>query len=538
MGLRDWHRWRAALAALPAAALLSLAGCDAGGGRPDPDGTVRIAIDEPGGLVPTEVDPAGAGGQVLAALFTPLVGFDPDGRPVPVAAASVAPLPDGRVWTVRLRPGFTFHDGEPVTSDSYLRAWNFGAYQPNRQRNNYYFERIEGYAELNPRDGGTAAARTLSGLVKRDDRTFTIALTEPFRELPAMLGAPAFLPLPRSAFTAGGKLRDGFRHAPVGNGPFRLVDRRPGTRIDVARYPDHPGEPPRVGTVAFLVYPDPARAYRALLAGELDVLTRIPPGRLATVASDLGGRYRQFPGPGFQFLAFPDYQAELADPRIRRAISMAIDRDEIVAGIFRGSQTAARSFVPPIVPGAQPGGCGAACRFDPVAARERYAGAGGPGQLTITFNSDGGHRDWVEATCDQLRSHLPVGCTPRPVPRFSDLLAELARQEPVGMVRLGWAMDYPSMASYLEPVFASDGSANLHGYQNPDLDARLAAAATAGSPAAGLASYRAAEEILARDLPVIPLRFSTHTIGHSPRVRQLTVTRMGQVDLVRIETVR
>ena len=532
------HIRRTVLAgALPAVAVLALTGC--GGDpqvRPDPDGVVRIAVTEPADLLPTGVDETG-GWQVLAALFTPLVGFDAAGRPYPLAAESVEPGPASRVWTVTLRGGYTFHNGEPVTADSYLRAWNFGAYQPNRQRNSYYFARIAGYPELNPGAGLTPVVRNLSGLAKLDDRRFTVTLAEPFAEFPAMLGAPAFYPLPAAAFGPDGRtLRAGFATAPVGNGPFRMVQWRPGDQIAVERYPAHPGPPPRVAGVEFVAYRDPGPAYADLLAGDLDVVTRIPPGRLATVAADLGQRYRQAPGAGFHFLAFPAYQAELADPEIRRAISMAIDRDEIVTGIFRGTQTAARGFVPPVVPGARPDGCGTACRFDPVTARDRYLRAGGPARLTITYNADGGHRDWVEATCDQLRSHLGVACAGQPVPRFADLLARLDRREPVGMVRSGWVMDYPSMASYLHPVFASDGSANLHGYQNRELDGLLTTAAA--TPEAAPAAYRQVEEILARDLPVIPLRFETYPVGHSRFVREVAVTRTGQIDLIRIEAFR
>lgn len=504
--------------------------------RPDPEpvAAVRVAIGEPPQLVPTDVAGGGDGTQVLAALFTPLVSFDPAGRPVPAAAESVRPSPDHRVWTVTLRDGYTFHNGEPVTADRYLAAWHYGAYQPNRQRNNYYFQRIEGYPALNPRGGGTPAARTLSGLAKVDDRTFTVTLAEPFVEFASMLGAPAFYPLPAAAFTAEGTLRDGFGSAPVGNGPFRMVGRQPGELIEVERYPDHPGDPARVGTIRFQIYPDDHAGYADLLAGKVDVVTRIPAGRLATVPADLGDRFLTVPGPGFQFLAFPSYQPELADPEIRRAISMAIDRDEIVAGVFRDTGSIAGSFVPPVVPGAQAGSCGAACRHDPAAARSRYAAAGGPAQLTISYNADGGHRDWVEVTCDQLRANLGVGCDGAPVPRFTDLLDRLAERAPVGIVRLGWAMDYPSMESYLGPLFSTGGSANLHGYQNPELDALLAAAAAAPSPEAAQTLYQQAEQILARDLPVIPLRFEAHTIGRSDRVREVTVTRMGQLDLTRV----
>lgn len=530
-----WRSRRVALAAaLPAVLAAGLVGCS---DEPDPAAVVRIAIDEPTALVPTDVDEAD-GAQVLSALFAPLVTLDEAGALHPLAAESVEPSQEGRVWTITLRDGFTFHDGEPVTADNYLDAWNHGAYRPHEQRNSYYFRRIEGYEQLNPAGGADPAATTLSGLAKVDERTFTVTLTEPFGEFGAMLGAPAFYPLPAAAFGPDGGLRPEFADAPVGNGPFRMVGTwERGSRIEVERYEQYPGDPARVGGIEFVVYAEPADPYPDLLAGELDVVTRIPTGHLATVEDDLGDRYLRYPASAFQFLAFPAYQPELANPGIRRAISMAIDRDDIATGIFRDTQIPARSFVPPMLPGAREDSCGEACEFNLSAARQLYEELGGPAELTITYNADGGHRDWIAATCDQLQAHLGVACVPHAEPSLPDLLTRLDNQEPVGIVRLGWVMDYPSIESYLGPVYSTGGSANVYGYSNPEFDALVAAGASAGSAEAATAAYQQAEAILARELPVVPLGFGQHTIGHSSRVGNLTVTGFDHLDLTAIEVV-
>jgi oligopeptide transport system substrate-binding protein len=526
------RRGLAACATALLAAVAGLAGCS---GSADPTGVVRIAIREPNHLTPAGVDEAD-GAQVLSALFTPLVGLDEQGQPHPLAAESVAPDQDGRVWTIRLRERFTFHNGEPVTADSYIDAWNYAAYQPNKQRNGYHFRRIEGYQQVSATGAGRPVADTMSGLAKVDDRTFTVTLAEPFGEFDRVLGAPAFYPLPAAAFDDEGRVRESFEREPIGNGPFRMV----GTWQDGAqleRYEGYRGDPPALDALEFVVYPGSRDPYPDLLAGDVDVVTEIPAGHLATVESDLGDRFVQRPGSTFHFLAVPAHQAALADPEIRRAISMAIDRDEVATGIFRDTQLPARSFVPPVIPGARADSCGEACRFDPGAARARYAAAGGPAELTITYNLDGGHVGWVEATCDQLRSNLGVACVPAGEPTLTDVLTKLDAEEPVGLVRLSWAMDYPSIESYLGPIFATGGSANVHGYRNQEFDALVAAGAAAGSADAAVAAYRQAEDIVARDLPVIPLRFDEHTIGHSARIGGVTVNRFDQLDLTRLTVV-
>lgn len=504
-----------------------LAACTAQIDRDYPaDSVIRVALQEPPqALLPADVDdPDGA--QVLATLFAPLVEFDSAGHPQPLAAESIEPDPDHRVWTVTLREGAAFHDGEPVTAANYLNAWNFAAALPNRQRHSHLFARIEGYHELNPPDGSPPTISTLSGLDRLDDRTFTVTLTEPFGELPALLGASAFYPLPQAAFAQPGVLREEFGQAPVGNGPYRLVgQRQPGEPFRLERHDSYPGALPRFAQLELVTYPDLADAYPDLLAGRVDVLTRIPPEHLAA-ASDLGDRLQQLPSPVFQYLALPAHQADLADPEVRLAISLAIDRDG-----FGPGRVAARSFVPPVVPGARADSCGTACRLDPAAARDLYRRAGGPDPLTLTYNADGDHAGWVDTVCDQLSAHLGVTCTAVAQPDLADLLVGVAGEEEVGLLRQGWTLEYPSMGSYLGPVGGTAGSANFTGYHNAEFDALVATGAAMGSSAEAVAAYQQAEDLLARDLPLIPVWFGQQLVGLSPRISQVTATPFGHLDL-------
>lgn len=527
-------RTRLVLLAVMAAAATT-AGLVACASSAEPEGPVRVGIGPVGELVPTNLnDPDSA--QVLSAVFAPLVDLDPQGRPYEVAAASVVPDQANRVWTVTLREGMSFHNGEPVTATSFVNAWNYGAYQPNQQRANHLFARIEGYAALNPPPGTAPATPRLAGLEVVDERVFTVTLTEPFAHFREMLSAPAFYPLPAAAFSSPGVLREDFKQAPVGNGPYRIVEPvTPGDPIRLRAHPAHPGPAPAADEVVLVPYQNPATAYADLLAGELDVVSEIPTDRLDTVDADLEGRYLRHPSPVFQFLAIPTYQAELADPRVRQAISMAIDRDQVsAAGV--GGQLPARSFVPPLVPGARTDTCGAACELNPDAARRLYAEAHGPDRLTITYNADGDHKAWVAAICDQLTAHLGVRCAAEPKPSLPDLLARVHydRAE-VGLLRLGWAMEYPSMESYLAPVYSTTGAGNYSGYHNAEFDALLAAAAAADSPEEAIARYQEAEDLLAQDLPVIPVRFGQRTVGYSPRLAQVPLTRWGHIDLAALQ---
>src|SRR5262249_21111094 len=146
-------------------------------------GPVTIGIGEPEHLVPSNTV-ENNGYQVTSALFTPLVKFDDKGAPVfDNAAATSIDSSDKKVWTVHLRDGLTFHDGTPVTADSYLKAWNYGAYGPDAQVGTDFFGRIEGYDDLQSADGSSAPkAKTMSGLKAVDDHTLQITLAQPFAE--------------------------------------------------------------------------------------------------------------------------------------------------------------------------------------------------------------------------------------------------------------------------------------------------------------------------------------------------------------------
>jgi len=216
---------------------------------------------------------------------------------------------------------------------------------------------------------------------------------------------------------------------------------------------------------------------------------------------------------------------------------MAMDRDEIVKNVFAGSQTSARSFVSPVVPGYRENTCGESCTYNPTAAKELYRQAGGPSKVQITYNADGGHKDWVDATCYQLQRNLGIRCVGQAEAKLADLIPKVRAKTPgVGMFRLGWVMDYPSMEDYLTPLYSTHGSSNYYGYSNPEFDRLVAQGAQQPDADASIKLYRQAEDILARDLPVIPLRFSQNTFVYSTNVQNVTMDLYGYVNLTEITT--
>ncbi|MFK3981133.1 ABC transporter substrate-binding protein [Micromonospora sp. NPDC050397] len=536
------------MAVATTAITLIAAGCSSS--DPDDSGSsssnavVSIEIAEPQHLIPSNTTET-SGAQVLAALFSPLVDFDKDNKPFEVAAESITST-DNTLWTVKLKDGYTFHNGEKVTSDSYINAWNYGAYGPNGQGGAYFWEKVDGYADLQstdpdgeegPQKAPEPKAKKLTGLAKVDDLTFTVKLSAPFSEFKAVLGYTSFYPLPAAAWQSDGVLKEGFEDAIVGNGPFKLKGTwQHDQGIEVERYDAFPADKPKVGGVNFKIYQQLTSAYADLQADNLDVVKTIPTESLSSAQTDLGDRFKQSPASTFQFVAFPTFQPEFSKPEVRKAISKAIDRDEIIKAVFKGSQRSARSFVSPVVAGYRDNTCADACVFDAAKAKTEYAAAGGPAKLQISYNGDGGHKEWVDATCNQLKTNLGVECVGTAEPKFADLLTKVESKTPVGMFRMGWVMDYPSMENYLGPLYSTNGSSNYYGYSNPAFDTLVKEGASAPSLDEAIKKYQAAEDILVQDMPVVPLRFGQNTFGHSTKVKNVEIDLFNRVNLLKIES--
>ena len=162
-------------------------------------GTYSLANCEPTHLIPHN-DYEACGTQVYQGLWTRLVDFDPTTfKPIPAQADSITLSDDGLTYDIKIKSGWTFHNGEPVTAQSYVDAWNYTAYGPNGYILNFFFDKIEGYDALNP-SSGTPKTKELSGLKVVSDTEFTVKLTKPYSQFEYTLGFDAFDPLPKAFF--------------------------------------------------------------------------------------------------------------------------------------------------------------------------------------------------------------------------------------------------------------------------------------------------------------------------------------------------
>jgi oligopeptide transport system substrate-binding protein len=476
-------------------------------------GTISMSICEPQFLQPGNTQET-CGSQALQTMFTPLVEFDPDtAEPFNVMAESIE-SEDLKNWTVKIKEGWTFHDGTPVTAQSFVDAWNWAAYAPNGALNNYFFGNVEGYADLNP-DKGKPEVEEMSGLTVVDDATFEVVLTEPFGGFPLTVGYTAFYPLPESFFDDP----DAFNEAPVGNGPYMMDGKWEHDQgINVTRYEDYPGTPGNADAIEFRIYADVNTAYTDLTAGNLDIIDNVPTEVLAQAPQELGEGFLQTPSSYYGYMGFPLYQEPWDKLELRQAVSMAIDREAITTAIYQGAYTPANSIISPVVPGYREEACGEMCTYQPDKARELWEANDGPDEITLWFNNDGGHEEWMEAAGNQLKEALGVDYKFESL-AFEEFLTLQDDHKITGPYRGAWVMDYPHPQNYIANIYASTGSSQEFGYEelpgSKIVDDLIAEANGTEDLDEAISLYQQAEDQILQDLPSTPLWFGQNQSGYN-----------------------
>ncbi|KND32265.1 peptide ABC transporter substrate-binding protein [Streptomyces acidiscabies] len=515
--------------AIATVVVLGATACGGGGdsgGSGKNDGIVSMQIGEPqNGLVPSNTYET-EGAQVIHALFTGLTKLDADNKVVDDMAASIE-TKDNKVWTFKLKPGYTFHNGEKVTAQSYVDAWNYGANQQNAQQTNPLFNHIEGWTALNPGEGKKPATDKLSGLKVIDENTFQVTLTGAFSAFRAQLSYTAFAPLPQAFF----KDPKAFGEAPIGNGPYMMDGKvKHNESITLKKYDKYPDASKyTVKGIDFKIYSNADTAYKDLVAGNLDLDLTVPNSGLPTYKKDLPGRTLDESDSGVGYIGFPlKYNKLFQNKDLRKAISMSIDRKAIAEKIFLGARMPADDFISPIIDGYRQGACGDACTLDPAKAKALYKTSGGiPGNtLELGYNADGDHKAWVTAVANQIQQNLGIKVTAKPFEQFQTILNDLDAKKYQGGFRMGWNMDYPDMENYLRPIFSTDAIANgsnYAGYSNPAFDKLLVEGDQAPTPADAIKKYQAADDILLDEMPYIPIYFYKTNAGFSDKIKSVKV---------------
>lgn len=521
-------KWAACAVAVALAATACGGGGDSGGGGAD--GVVSSSWGDP----QNPLEPANTnevqGGKVLDMVFRGLKRYNPKTGAAQDMLAEKITTTDSKNFAITVKDGWTFSNGQKVTAKSFVDAWNYGASLKNNQKNAYFFGQIAGYDKVHP-DSGSQSAGTMSGLKVTGARTFTVQLSQKFSLWPDTLGYAAFAPLPQAFFDD----HAAWLKKPVGNGPYTIKSYTKGSQMALRKWAKYPGsDKAQNGGIDLKVYTDNNTAYTDLVAGNLDLVDDVPASQLKNVKADLGDRYINTPAGIIQTLAFPFYDDAWNKPdsdKVRKGLSMAINRKQITETIFNKTRTPATDWTSPVLGAAggyKAGFCGGLCDYNPAEAKKMISDGGGipGGQVKIGYNADtGSHKDWVDAVCNSINNALgnDKACVGAPTGTFADFRNKITQKKMTGPFRAGWQMDYPLIQNFLQPLYYTNASSNDGKWSDKKFDKLVNQANAESDKAKAVKTFQDAQAVVRDNMAAIPLWYQNGSAGYSTNVSNVAL---------------
>jgi oligopeptide transport system substrate-binding protein len=452
---------------------------------------------------PESLDPGVVTGvpehRILSNLFEGLTTSDPkDLSPRPGMAASWTISKDGLVYTFKLRDAH-WTDGKPVTASDFVYAWervlnpHSGAKYAQQL---FYVKNGEAY------NTGRLSDFTQVGVRALDPKTLQVTLKNPTAYFLDLTSFYTLYPVPRWAIEAYGK--DWAKPGKiVSNGPFRLATWVPQKELVLERNPQHwDAASVQLQKVVFNPTDDVNTAYKQFLAGESDWIPTVPPAQLES--AKVKPEYYVSPYLGTYYFRFNVTKAPVSDVRVRKALSLAVDRGTLTTFVTKAGEVPSSNFVPAGLRGYE-GPRGLA--FDPAAAQKLLAEAGYPGgkgfpKTELVYNTSDIHRVITQAVQQMWKEHLGIQVELANV----EWKVYLARQSTLDyqISRAGWIGDYVDPNTFLD-LWKTGAGNNQTAWSNPRYDELIERAARLVNAKERMRALYDAERILLDEAPVLPL---------------------------------
>ncbi len=464
-------------------------------------------------------------------------------NPIPGLAESWTASEDGTVWTFKLREGVTFHDGTPFNAEAVV--YNFERWRFTDHPTHFPEQIFEYYAYM---WGGLDDDSIITSVEATGEYEVTFTLSSPYGSMLNTLAMPMFAISSPAAIEAAGPA---YGTPAVGyscTGPYKFVEWVSDDHITLTRNEDYWGEiPGNVDTIIFRVIPNAAARFAALQAGEIDAFEQPNVEDLPAIEAGENTYILMRDPLNVFYLAFNYRIQEFRDVRVRRAISMAINRQEIVDAFYPPGAVVAKTMVPPSLWGYNPDV--PAVEYDPEGARALLAEAGYPNgfsEVTLLgvdennmvtdevvdvipltlyympvqrpYNPDG--LGIGEAMASYL-SQIGLNATLNQVGDWSAYLDARSRGELLGLYQLGWTGDNGDPDNFLGYFYTNQPKPSEGYYYNPEVDQLLRQARTMTDQAEREPIYQLVEQMQHDEVARlyiahsgVPLAFSSRVSGY------------------------
>ena len=480
----------------------------------------------PLGSDPATLDPARIrdiyGLSVAQQLFDGLVQFDQTLTIAPALAQFWKASRDGLTWTFTLRKGVKFHHGREVTAEDVAYSLTRILDPAVKSGSADLFASIKGAQEF--REG---KAKQVSGLTVLDRYTVQVVLTEALVPFVSVLAVGHAKIVPKELVEQQG---EAFGAHPIGTGPFKFVRWERAKEIVLAANPDYFDGPPKLSQVLYRIFPGEEfdAMYEQFERGNLED-SPVPTQGYRRVLTSAHSVYVKRPMFSVRFYGLNTRIKPLDDRRVRQALIYAIDREALVAEVYRDRYILARGILPPGMMSFDPNLKGYV--YDPRRARELLAQAGYPGgrglpsipiwsgvKLEKLLQEHEQIKKYLAAVGIQAEFHYETNW-----PSFSAMLA----QGKFPIFLYAWSADVPHPDNFLFKLFYSRSPRNFTGYSNQAVDDLLLQARRERDLQRQTDLYRQAEQVVLDDAPIIPVWHYAYERLFQPYVRSVEVNGLG-----------
>ncbi|MGQ3015861.1 peptide ABC transporter substrate-binding protein [Phenylobacterium sp.] len=513
---------KAALAVLVPALLTAAVACapQAPVRPPCPEGEVCLLIGN--GSEPATLDPHKATGtwesRILADAFMGLTQDDASGEAIPGMAERWEVSDDGLVWTFYLREA-VWSDGVPVSADDFVFSLQRILLPETASEYSSLLYFIEGAQALNE---GKAGVETL-GVRAIDPRTLEIRLVHPAPYLTEVAKHQTMSPVPKHLVE---RLGDAWVQPQniVTNGPYRIATWRLGDHVRMTKNPlFYEADKVCVDQVYYYPTSDAASSERRVRRGELDISYEVQSNRIAFLREEIPDYVRTHTYLGVAYLAFNSNVEPLKDVRVRRAISMALDREFITDKLLRGGQVPAYNYVPPgvanYVSPPEPEWSKWPLERRQDEARRLLAQAGygpsNPLKLEIKHRNSSDPTLFMPAIQADLKQ---VGIDLALAQNEVQIAYAAYRVRDFQIADAGWVADYNDAMSFLYLNGSNAGSQNYGDYSNPRYDELLRLADNEPDAEIRAGHLAEAERIMLEDAPIVPVYFLNTKALVNPKI--------------------
>lgn len=460
--------------------------------------------------------------NIISALLEGLVNEDPKTlEPMPGAAESWTISEDHKTYIFKMREGAKWSNGDPVTANDFVYSWkrlitpglaSEYAYQL------FYLENAEKYYKGEIDDFNEVGVKAV------DDMTLEVKLKNPVPFFLSLLFHHSLFPVHRGTIEKFGKIdsRVSKWTLPgnfVGNGPFVLKKWELNQIIVVEKNPLYwNASIVKLEEIHFYPIDNEQTEERMFRSGRLHVTNTIPPEKISVYKEKSPEFLKIDPYMGTYYYLLNTLRKPFDDPRVRKALAMSIDRNQIVEKITKGGQMPAYAFTPPDTMGFTPK---TAIPYDIEAARKLLAEAGYPDGIgfpesELIYNTLESHRKIAVAIQQMWKKALNIDIT------LSNqdwkVFLDTQRTMDFSISRASWIGDYPDPNTFLD-MWVTDGGNNHTGWSNKKYDDLITKAAETIDREERYGYFQQAEEVLAEEVPIIPIYTYTRVYLLRPEVK-------------------